>query len=147
MDREIKAVKNAILYSGLDDWVHIAEVASAARQAMSRVTLEEGRVDGSVAGVDELAGRRDEWLARNEREALPVGIAAVKELLRDGFIRIGETSADGFVPWSGSVEEIESRIDTVVRAAEFPLLPGHLFWIENTSTGDEVARSSRGVSR
>ena len=141
MDREVESVKSAILASGLDDWVHIAEVVSAARQAGSVARSSEGHPDNSMTIVDGFGQLRNEWLAQSERDALPLGIAAVKELLRDGLIRIGETSNGGFVPWGGSLEEIESRIDHAVRGAQYPLLPGHLFWIENTPSGDEIARS------
>jgi hypothetical protein len=132
MDREVEAVKTAILSSGLDDWVHMAEVVSAARQARSEGASDEGSPDDS--------------LAKQERAAFPLGIAAIKELLRDGLVRVGETTPEGFVAWRGSADEIESRIDSVAQQAEFPLLPGHLFWIENTPSGDEVARSILGIS-
>lgn len=141
MDREMEAVKSAILASGLDDWVHIAEVVLAARQARSGGHALDGYPDDTTTSVDRLTGLRGEWLAQNEREALPLGIAAVKELFRDGLVRVGDTSDSGFLPWSGSLEEIESRIDYAARMAQYPLLPGHLFWIENTPSGDEIARS------
>jgi hypothetical protein len=141
MDNNVEAVKNAVLASGMDDWVHIAEVVSAARQARSGQRPEQGYPDDSTMSIDDLGRLRSEWLARSEREALPLGVSAVKELLRAGLVRIGEVSDSGFVAWRGSVEEIESLIDGVVQEAEYPLLPGHLFWIENTPLGDEVARS------
>jgi len=141
MDREVGAVKSAILASGLDDWVHIAEVVLAARQARSVARSSEGHPDDSTTIVEGPGQLRSEWLAQSEREALPLGIAAVKELLRDGLIQIGETSNGGFAPWGGSPEEIEARIDHAVQGAQYPLLPGHLFWIENTPSGDEIARS------
>jgi hypothetical protein len=90
--------------------------------------------------VDRLASLSEDWLAAEEREALPLAIMAVKELLRDGLVRIGDTTTSGFVPWDGSEEEIESRIDSAAANSEFPLLPGHLFWLENTPLGDEKAR-------
>jgi hypothetical protein len=141
MDHEVEAVRSAILSSGLDDWVHIAEVVAAARQARSVASSSVGHPDDPMTIVDGPGQLRNERLAQSEREALPIGIVAVKELLRDGLIRIGETSNDGFVPWGGSLEEIESRIDHAVQGAQYPLLPGYLFWIENTPFGDEIARS------
>ena len=133
-DSKLEAVKSAILLNGLDDWVHIAEVVLAARQATS---------GHSSVGAEKPTQRRQEQLAENERRALPLGIAAVKELLRHGLIRVGETSSGEFVAWVGSLEQVESRIDHAVHDAQYPLLPGHLFWLENTAAGNEVARSSR----
>jgi hypothetical protein len=141
MGRDVDAVKNAILASGLDDWVHIAEVVAAARQARSVPLSKQDHRGDSTAIADELSQLRSERLVESEREALPLGIVAVKELLGEGLIRIGEISNSGFMPWRGSFEEIESRIDDTVTAAQYPLLPGHLFWIENTPSGDEAARS------
>jgi hypothetical protein len=143
MDREIDAVKDTILVHGLDDWVHIGEAVAAARQAKYGDAFRDGFPDDPAMDIAKLGRRRNEWMARNDRDALPLGIVAVKELLRDGLIRIGQTSSGSFVAWSGTVEEIESRIDSAVESAEFPLLPGHLFWVDNTPPGDEVAESIR----
>lgn len=139
MERETEAIKRAILTSGLDDWVHIAEIAAAARQARFGEHVLDGYPDDETVHGDELARLRAAWLAQREREALPSGIIAIKELLRAGLVRVGDTIDGRFVPWQGSSPEIESRIDTLVRDAEYPLLPGHLFWLENTSLGDEIA--------
>ena len=80
------------------------------------------------------------------RPNVPLGIVAVKELLREGLVRVGETSTQGFVAWSGSLEDIESHIDSVVESAEYPLLPGQLFWVHNTSAGDEKGNAKAGQS-
>jgi hypothetical protein len=70
---------------------------------------------------------------------MPLGIRAVKELLRDGLIRVGDTVGDRFEAWPGSVLEVESRIDIKLGLVTYPVLPGDLFWIENTPAGDEKA--------
>lgn len=147
MDREVDAVKDTILVHGLDDWVHLGEVVAAAHQAKHGDAFRGGVPDDPAMDIAELGRRRTAWMARNDRNALPLGIVAVKELPRAGLVRIGETSTGKFVAWDGTVEEIESRIDRAVEAAEeFPLLPGHLFWIENTALGDEVAESIQSSS-
>lgn len=141
MDREIEAVKKAILVSGTDDWVHIAEVTLAAARAMYGEHRLEGFPSDEVMSVGQLAPLRQDWLAAQERTALPLGIRAVKELIRDGLVRIGDATDSGFMPWEGSAEAIESRIYNVVQQAPYPLLPGHLFWLSNTPSGDEVANT------
>lgn len=144
MIREIDAVKKAILESGLDDWVHIGEVVAAARWAKYGNAFRDGFPDDPAMDMAELGRRRNMWMAEADRDALPLGIIAVKELLRDGLVRVGGTSTGRFIAWEGAVEEIESRIDSAVETAEFPLLPGHLFWIENRPQGDEAAEVAQG---
>jgi hypothetical protein len=112
--------------------------------------FEDHRLDGypddQTLTVAELAALRKSWLASQEREAFPLAIRAVKELIRDGLVQIGYTTNTGFVPWEGSLEEIEQRIDAVAATAEFPLLPGHLFWLNSTPEGDAVANAAGGFS-
>ena len=141
IDREIEAVKKAILVSGTDDWVHIAEVTLAAAQAMYGEHRLDGFPSDETMSVEQLASLRQDWVAAQERTALPLGIRAVKELIRDGLVRIGDATDSGFIPWEGSAEAIESRIDRVVEEAPYPLLPGHLFWFSNTPSGDEMANT------
>lgn len=141
MDREIEAVKSAILARGLEDWVHIADVAFVARQARFGDRLMADYPTGESMKDDQLVRRRDDWLAWQEREALSLGIKAIKGLLRDEQIRVGETASGQFVAWAGSVQELESRVDLVAEAATYPVLPGDLFWIENTPMGDQKAAS------
>jgi len=141
-DPRINHVKNEILASGTDDWVHIAEVVFFAREAMFGDRLEERYPNDASLSVERLAEERDRWSASQERTALPLAIVAVKELLREQLVRVGETIGRAFVPWSGSLAEIESRIDAAAENAVFPLLPGHLFWLENTPAGNERAAIS-----
>lgn len=139
MDREIETVRNAILARGLDDWVHVAEVAFVARQARFGERLLANYPAGEAADDDQVLRRRDEWLALQEREALPVGMKAIKELLREELIRVGDIASGKFVAWPGSTQELERRIDVLMETASYPVLPGDLFWIENTSVGDRKA--------
>ncbi|MCG5470590.1 hypothetical protein LADH09A_004544 [Micromonospora sp. LAH09] len=135
------------MISGTDDWVSIAEIAAFAREAFYGDRIQAGFPQGGPSTtVVALAAARDEWLARREREALPLGVEAVKELLRDGLVCVGDVWNSRFVAWSGSVQELESRIDSVVETATYPVLPGELFWVENTVTGhQEVAPELDGT--
>lgn len=141
MDRESTFVKQRILASGTDDWVHIVEVSFAARLAMYGDHIRDGYPDAGSVDAGQLAATRDKWSAEQERQSFPIAIRAVKELVRDGLVQIGYTTDAGFVPWEGALEEIDERIDAVAATAEFPLLPGDLFWLNNTPEGDAVARS------
>jgi hypothetical protein len=110
-----------------------------ARQAKFGERAVVNHAADQSGNVDQLARLRDEWVAQQERDALPLGIAAVKELLREGLIRVGDAGSGGFTAWVGSTREIESRVDAALETAEYPVLPGHLFWIVNTPLGDERA--------
>ena len=139
MDPRVGYIKREILTSGSDDWVHAAEIAAFAREALYGDHVYESYPEDDRLSVEALGLARDEWLARQEREALPLGIKAVKELLRDKLIRVGDTAGSRFEPWSGSVLEVESRIDAKIKVVTYPVLPGDLFWIENTPMGNERA--------
>ncbi|WFF02694.1 hypothetical protein [Micromonospora sp. WMMD964] len=142
MDPKASYVKREILISGSDDWVSIADIVAFAREAIYGDRVQDGYPEGgheTPAGA--LATARDEWLARQERAALPLGVEATKELLRDGLICVGATVEGRFVAWSGSTQELESRIDSVVETATYPLLPGDLFWVANTVAGTDEAES------
>ncbi|BCJ32294.1 hypothetical protein [Actinocatenispora sera] len=139
MDPRVAYIKREILTCGSDDWIHVADIAAFAREALYGDHVQDGYPEDDRLSVGALALARDEWLARQEREALPLGIRAVKELLRDGLIRVGDTVGDRFEAWPGSVLEVESRIDIKLGLVTYPVLPGDLFWIENTPAGDEKA--------
>lgn len=128
MRHSLDSLKRDILIRGSDDWVHIAEIAELAR----RYGHEAG--DGDSTGPLPATDAVD--LAALDRASLPLGITAVKELLREGLVQIGDVTDRGFVAWQGGLDEILVRIDDVVRNAQFPLLPGSLFWTENTHQGD-----------
>lgn len=143
-DPRVLFIKKQILAKGYDDWVHDAEVCFAAREAEFGDHLLDDFPNDETLGVEQLASLRDEWSAGQERECLPLGIRAVKELVREGLVLVGEVGGQGFVPWTGPVEEVESRLDSLVEEAVLPLLPGDLFWLENTQSGDEKATSGEG---
>lgn len=145
MDPRVGYIKQEILASGSDDWVHIAEIAAFAREALYGDHVQDGYPEDVHLPIEALAARRDEWLARQEREALPHGIKAVKELLRDGLIHVGDTASGRFMAWSGSVQELETCIDSVAKTATYPVLPGDLFWVRNTPMGDQ--RAASGIDR
>lgn len=139
MSRGIDFIKNKILASGTDDWVHEAEACYAARQAVFGDRLREGFPEDETLGTERLAALRADWTAAQERQAFPLALEAIKELLRDGLIEIGSVTKDGFVRWGGSSVELESRIDRLLEMTHYPLMPGDLFWLSNTSLGDEKA--------
>lgn len=134
-------VEQEILTAGVDDWVHVAEIAAYAREALYGGSIKIDYPTVVTDSASALASARDEWRAQQERAALRLGIAAVKELIRKDFIQIGETRDGKFVPWMETGGELETRIDEVVSEAVFPLLPGNLFWVTNTERGDEAARN------
>ena len=140
MDPRVGDVKREILIRASDDWVNVAEIADFAREAMHGDRFLEGYPDDDRLSVEDLAAVRDEWQAGKEREAFPLGIAAVKELVAEGLVRVGYTANRGFVPWEETGDELASRIDDAVgEHTEFPLLPGHLFWLKNTDRGHQAA--------
>lgn len=124
MSREIHFVKNKVLVCGTDDWVHIGEVVFFACEAMFDDRLEEGYPNDASLSVERLAEARDRWSASQERAALPLAIIAVKEFLREQIVRVGETAERAFVPWAGSLAEIESRVDAAARERSVPASPG-----------------------
>jgi hypothetical protein len=130
LDPRVEYIKREILASGSGDWVHAAEIAAFAREALYGDHVQDGYPEDDRLAVEALAAARDEWLSSQERESLPLGIQAVKELLRDRLIRVGDTVDGQFVAWPGSVQELESRIDSVAETATYPVLPGDLFWLE-----------------
>jgi hypothetical protein len=106
-------VKKLILASGTDDWVHILEPLYAACKAMG---------------------------GASESEALPLAVTAIKELVREGLVEVGELGSDGFEPWDGSWESIEKKLDLEVRKAEFPVPLGRICWTANTARGHEIGK-------
>lgn len=146
MDPRVSFVKRKILASGTDDWVAAVEASFAARQAAYGDHLRDSFPDDKTMDVSQLGALRDEWTASQERRTLYLVVQAVKELIRDGLAQIGYTVDEGFEPWKGSPSEIEARIDAVVDAADFPLRPGDLFWLRNTSRGDSAADAYDSMS-
>ncbi|WP_155984811.1 hypothetical protein [Saccharomonospora piscinae] len=114
MQAKVDKVKRLILASGVHDWVDIVVP-----------TLEACHALGGV----------------EERAALPLALEAVKQLLREGLIEVGEVGVDGLSPWAVSLKTIEERIDLEARNVEFPLRSSYMFWIANTTRGDLVGRS------
>lgn len=105
MDPRVGYIKREILISGSDDWVHVGEIAAFAREALYGDRVRDGYPEDDRLSVEALGLARDEWLAHQEREALPLGISAVKELLRDKLIRVGDVAGSRFEAWPGSVLE------------------------------------------
>lgn len=139
MDPRVGDVKREILICGTADWVSAADVAGCAFEAMYGDRFLEGYPDDDRLSVEDLAAARYVWRAGKERKAIPLGIAAVKELVAEGLVRVGYPADHGFVPWEETGDELASRIDAVVEDAEFPLIRSLPFWLENTDRGHQAA--------
>jgi len=104
----------AILGQGLSDWVSLLTISGYARR---------------LAGDDRV-------------DHMSLAIDVVRELQRDGFVRVGR-------PEEGVFREVEGNLDT--HLAEAMSLYGELgdagtewqwyLWTDNTPTGDDLARS------
>jgi hypothetical protein len=132
LPHDVDAVKRTILDVGLEDWVDVPHALYAARQTI----FQENLLDSFPDNFDERAN----WLAAQEREALPLVVEAVKQLVREGLIELGETVGRGFYPWEGTIEEVCRRIDDAAAAATFPVLVSELFWMRNTRRGNDFIR-------
>ena len=129
MSRNLEIVKLAILEVGLEDWSHVPDALVAARQAIAG----DRWLDGFPDNFDE----RGPWLAAREREALPLVIEAVRQLVRDGLVEVGEIVDNSFSTWSGNLDGIDRAIDRAAENATFPVLVSEMFWMRNTPRGDE----------
>jgi len=135
----VEATKRGVLARGSDDWVYAGEVVLVAAEAVLGSQRLAGYPDDPAVDTAQLATQRKLWLAEQERSVFPLAVRAVKELIRDGLVWIGDVADGGFQPWQGLREELEARIDAAGESAVFPLLPGDLFWLKNTAAGNELA--------
>src|SRR5690554_5618620 len=117
---QVEEVKKTLLILGLDDWVDFTEAVDVARDVKAGRSPWEDLSPGSEYGVEREAMTRDRQI-ESEREALPLAVEAIKELVRDGLVRVGSTTRDGFVAWGGSAREIEMRIDEAVKNVRYPM--------------------------
>jgi hypothetical protein len=103
----------ALLFQGIDDWVHLLQVAS----------LATWRFQG---GLD----------ARTRQFT----VATMYELFESGLMNAGDIETGlGFVPWelaaSDAAARIEAEWDLLAKCEE----PGDVCWLANTASGDLVA--------
>jgi hypothetical protein len=109
-----------LLIGALDDWLHLADVAWAAREF------------GSTGDV------------------ISDGLRALGVLLKRGLIELGEVSDGGFFAWDLAPLAALEQLETEWRALGHEPQPGDVCWIANTPTGDIRAREllrERGEAR
>jgi|HubBroStandDraft_4_1064222.scaffolds.fasta_scaffold382378_2 hypothetical protein len=107
---KLSAIAKKVLCQGTDDWVPMAEVASLARDVLH---------DASSTTV---------------RQA---SLGAIQELQSNGYVRVGDVTRTGFVPWAQSPQESLERIEREWVALGVPRL-GDIGWLENTALGREI---------
>lgn len=83
-----------------------------------------------------------EFPDRSMNETRRLTLEVVRQLLRDGLVKIGDVGPEGFQEWPGDIDaqlmKASKKWDMI------PGLPdlGDVFWLENTSAGDVAARNS-----
>lgn len=98
-----------LLLDGLDDWLHLADIAWAAGQ----FTRDDESQDVVSAATEALA-----------------------ELLDQEFIQIGEVSDGGFFEWDVPNDEAIDRVRRGWRALGREPQPGDVCWVANTALGN-----------
>jgi hypothetical protein len=110
------ALAREILQAGLDDWVPLAAVHGLAQRVG----------DGS------------------EQEIREASIEAIKQLVLEGLVEVGEVSDGGFFEWDETLDAALRRIRETWEATG-PNVWGFAVWLSNTQAGDkEAARPSNG---
>lgn len=104
-----------ILSAGLDDWIPLAAVDGFARQL------------GSVS----------------DGEVIASGVRAIRDLAEEGLVVLGSVSDNGFVEWAQPMDEAIARLEAAWRTLDRNEW-GFACWLNNTSRGDERARSFDG---
>lgn len=107
MDR----LKEQLLVAGLDDWLHLPDIAWAAK----------------------LAG------AKTKEQAIETAASAVRSLVEGGFMQIGEVSDGGFFEWDLGIDEALRRMKEGWLALEHEPAPGDVCWLSNTEEGNKRA--------
>lgn len=143
---QFEQAKIEILTRGLDDWVQVAEASEIVREVVYGAGLLD-RFPAEAEGHSQeyLVELRERWLAEQEQDTFPQLLEIVKILVQSGLVEIGELGeAPGFTPWTGTLTEIESRINALAKRAEFPLFlkSPMLFWLRNTTAGNQAAEQA-----
>lgn len=107
-------MKTELLLAGLDDWVHLPEIAWIAK---------------SVGGADV------------KEDAVKLSTKVIRILVEEGLMEIGEVTEGGFFEWDLSLDRAIERIEGEWLALERDPLPGDVFWLANTSEGDTRAKN------
>jgi hypothetical protein len=107
---KLSELARRILRQGTDDWVHMAEVGGLALSMLPHASQVEIR-----------------------RAAL----AAIRELQSGDYMRLGDLTRDGFVPWAVSPGEALDRVAREWSPVHMPRL-GEIGWLESTKAGKEL---------
>jgi hypothetical protein len=108
----MRALCDAVLRAGLDDWVPLAAIEGFARQLG----------------------------AKEESDVIDLSLRAVRELARGGLVVLGDVSDEGFFEWSGPLDESLVRIERAWRTLD-ELERGFACWLRNTPRGDQRAQT------
>lgn len=102
-----------LLVDGLDDWLHLADIAWVARQFTH---------------------------STESQNVISVATEALAALLDQELIQIGEVSDGGFFEWHMTNEEAIARVRREWLALDREPQPGDVCWVANTALGNEHAR-------
>lgn len=95
------------LIAGVDDWVYLGELAALVRAVRGDIPAEHVRT---------------------------LTCTVVRQLLEEGFVRVGDVVKEGFRPWTCSTHEALARIEAEW-TQDRRLLPGDICWLESTESG------------
>ena len=101
-----------ILRVGFDDWVPLLAVDGLARQSG----------------------------ARNDAEAIELGLAAIRTLVERGLAVIGQVADQGFIESDTPLDASLARIERAWRTLDSDEW-GFISWLRNTPAGDARARA------
>lgn len=106
-----------LLVAGLDDWLHLADVAWAVRDDRP-----------------ELA----------EADLIRAGIDVIRGLLEGGLAEVGDVTDGGFLAWDLHADEATSRVERRWTQLGRDPVPGDICWVANTRRGDQAALALLG---
>ena len=101
-----------LLVAGLDDWLHLADVAWAVRYEQPELS---------------------------ERAVIDAATGVIGAMLARGLARASDVTDGGFIAWAVQGDEAIVRIKQGWLALGREPEPGDVCWIANTSSGDEAA--------
>lgn len=111
-----------ILITGLDDWIHLADVAWLVRSG-------EG--------------------CRTKDEIVSLSLGVIRYLLEAHLIEIGDVTGAGFVSWDLPIDASVERVREAWQRLDRDPMPGEICWLATTSNGDHMAQEAlrrRGLS-
>lgn len=112
---EPSSPREDLLVAGLADWIHA----------------------GWVLNCADLSGETDPRVLRD------VALDLIEEVLKDGIMRAGDLTDDGFVPDTRDLRDLVAAIreEWITSWGVKQPDPGAIIWLENTAEGSAFARS------